>query len=704
MMCGCDAATEWEDGYSYDEKKCVKCPAGFANRAYSYNYGANRCFKCPTGEEFRQPSDGPGCFATCAAGQMEEKPEVKIASCSDGLFQRIYSTICYECPARTDKIEYSEGSYKCIPEATYACIECAQGSLMCMEGACACYETPTTGQLIEARFAKCCNDGSCQDATRTNNLLEQDLIVSDCPNGAGSMMCGCNASTGWEDWYEKRCIKCPAGFEYNYRGANRCIKCPAGEEFRWPSDGPNCFATCALGYLTETQMFKIASCSEGHVLENAWEQATEYGTRFFCYDCPAGTRYVYRLGDGTTQCEIPSDESHCLQQFGNSQRKECKSTDNSNKMVAELLKYFSGDSTQSAENFGFCLPQLSFPDDIDSIIAETEDLESVGTTLVYTISALEPYIGVLAGVTDQPSIVFAFPPPASYTWPQDSERRVQWASFNLPAGTTVTLRLMQGSSEISGQTKLDMTNDMNEPIKIARTVPVAQGYKIELCASTGQCWKSGTFSIKAKIANQPAPVEHIQIMPGDASILTPGSEAYGVYVSGVKTAIAMILAVESHRIEIYGLQSITTTRRASGVQVLVRIHADDTGRDTTSNEDLLAAIQDDDNQRAFVATSGDFMTAAQSSDPNVSALTGDEYSDTDALDAIKEACAKGNCVLGSEKKTWWNTARIVGIAVGATGFLVCFCGGAVVAMMYTSRRNARKNQEQLNFATASDVS
>ena len=428
MMCGCDAATEWEDGRSYDEKKCVKCPAGFTYRTDYYNEGGNRCFKCPAGENFRRPSDRPGCFTTCAAGQMEEKPEVKIASCSDGLFQRIYSTICYECPARTDKIEYREGSYKCIPEATYACIECAQGSLMCMEGACACYETPTTGQSIARIFiTECCNDGSCQDATRTNNLLEQDLIVSGCPNGAGSMMCGCNASTGWEDWYEKRCIKCPAGFQYNYQrhGVKSCIKCPAGEELRWPSDGPSCFATCASGLLTETQMFKSASCSDGHVLETAWRQATEYGIRFFCYDCPAGTRYAYRLGDGTTQCEIPSDESHCLQQFGNSQRKECKSTDNSNKMVAELLKYFSGDSTQSAENFGFCLPQLSFPDDIDSIIAETEDLESVGTTLVYTISAFEPYIGVLAGVTDQPSIVFAFPPPASYTWPQDSERCVR---------------------------------------------------------------------------------------------------------------------------------------------------------------------------------------------------------------------------------------------------------------------------------------
>jgi len=241
------------------------------------------------------------------------------------------------------------------------------------------------------------------------------------------MMCGCNAATGWEDWYEKKCVKCPAGFQQYQRS---CIKCPAGEELRWPSDGPSCFATCAVGLLTETQMFKIASCSDGLVLETAWEQATEYGARFFCYDCPAGTRYVYRLEDGTTQCEIASDESHCLQQFGNSQRKECKSTDNSNKMVAELLKYFTGGSTQSAEKFGFCLPQFSFPDDIDSVIAESEDLKSVGTT-VYTISALEPYIGVLAGVTNQPSIVFAFPPPASYTWPQDSERCVCCVRINI---------------------------------------------------------------------------------------------------------------------------------------------------------------------------------------------------------------------------------------------------------------------------------
>ena len=75
----------------------------------------------------------------------------------------------------------------------------------------------------------------------------------------------------------------------------------------------------------------------------------------------------------------------------------------------------------------------------------------------------------------------------------------------------------------------------------------------------------------------------------------------------------------------------------------MRIHADDTEQDTWSNAALLEKIQDSANQQALVATSGDFMTAIQTSNADITSLTNDEYSNVDTFNEIKEACDSGNC-------------------------------------------------------------
>ena len=96
---------------------------------------------------------------------------------------------------------------------------------------------------------------------------------------------------------------------------------------------------------------------------------------------------------------------------------QCTSVpDTSNKMAAAILSYFTGVEAQSAETFGFCAPQLTLPDNLDDVVTSRE----VSSKTRYSIPALASYTGVLPGVSDQPSIVFAFPPPdsAAYTWPQ----------------------------------------------------------------------------------------------------------------------------------------------------------------------------------------------------------------------------------------------------------------------------------------------
>ena len=86
----------------------------------------------------------------------------------------------------------------------------------------------------------------------------------------------------------------------------------------------------------------------------------------------------------------------------------------------------------------------------------------------------------------------------------------------------------------------------------------------------------------------------------------------------------MTLGVETHRIEVTSIETVTTDRRAQkGMQVTYLVHADDTGKDTRSNAALLekaATVE-----TAMVAGMSTFTAAAQTNDAAVGALTGDDF-------------------------------------------------------------------------------
>ena len=114
-----------------------------------------------------------------------------------------------------------------------------------------------------------------------------------------------------------------------------------------------------------------------------------------------------------------------------------------NKAIAKILEYFTGKEVPS-NKFEFCIPKFSQPD-FETMIA-TKEVQ--GKTEI-KVDGLASYNDVLPGVSDQPSVVFAFPPAESeaYTWPQETERRVEWVSFNLEG--KVSLKLMR-----NGEAKL----------------------------------------------------------------------------------------------------------------------------------------------------------------------------------------------------------------------------------------------------------
>jgi len=417
-------------------------------------------------------------------------------------------------------------------------------------------------------------------------------------------------------------------------------------------------------------------------------------------DCPGGFMCetngigeIKQLPD-FFDCLISGCDEECTQTSTNSTSacstgsgaSQCKSTKGtSNKFMAELIKYFTGSTTQSDTVFGFCVPKLSLPDDFGSVVTTKEE---EGQTEII-VPALSGYTGALPGITDQPAVIFAFPPPdsASYTFPQESKRRVQWVSFNLPSGT-VSLTLFQATTAVSEVTYKDLDNTMNQLVTLPTTVAVGPGYHMQLCHSTGQCWKSGGFTVKPKIIDQKPPVEHDQIMPGDPTVLIVGSEARGVFVAGMKTSTAVTLGIATHRVEVYDIKGLTTTRRTTGIQVRMRIHADDTEQDATTNDVLLVQLQDPENQQALVATSGDFMTAAQTSNANITSLTNDEYSDVESFKEMKAACDSGNCKefsLGSEDEV---TLPIVAIVVGVGAGVLC-CLGVCAGAYFMAKRSGK---------------
>ena len=242
--------------------------------------------------------------------------------------------------------------------------------------------------------------------------------------------------------------------------------------------------------------FSSASCTTGYFWQNSK-----------CYQCPSGTERVDQR-NGADKCIVKEQTT----------AGSCNSAKGtSNKFVAGLLQYFTGDAEQSPSQFGFCIPSLTVPGDLENIVTEKKVTVADKEVSEITPTFLAAYSQGLPGVTDQPSLVFSFPPPAasSYTWPQESPRRVAWSSFNMPkdaqgVATTLKLTLLDASgSEVSAVSMASLKNDNNEKVTIPATVPVGAGYSMKICADvSAQCWTSDTFVIKAKIENQEKPVEH----------------------------------------------------------------------------------------------------------------------------------------------------------------------------------------------------
>ena len=209
-----------------------------------------------------------------------------------------------------------------------------------------------------------------------------------------------------------------------------------------------------------------------------------------------------------------------------------------------------------SNKFEFCIPKFSQPD-FETMIA-TEEVQ--GKTKI-KVDGLAAYDGVLPGVSDQPSVVFAFPPAESeaYTWPQKTERRVEWVSFNFPAGK-VSLKLMRNG--MAKVTMEDLENDMNEDYEMGADVDTASGY-YELCASNGLCFQSGKFSVlpRSKIVRS----RKRQCRCWGSADILEDPEARGVFMAATKTNLATVLRVASHRIEIKDISA--ATRRSQGIKV-----------------------------------------------------------------------------------------------------------------------------------------
>jgi hypothetical protein len=160
-------------------------------------------------------------------------------------------------------------------------------------------------------------------------------------------------------------------------------------------------------------------------------------------------------------------------------------------------------------------------------------------------------------------------------------------------------------------TKANLDNDMNEMYSIAESVAVGAGYWIDVCPAGERCFSSGKFSVVAARANRTPPVKAETLFPGDVSRLAPGSEAYGVFATAVKTNVAQTLRVATHRIEIEKIDSASTSRRAGGVKVSYLIHPDDTGKDQTTVEELKATAESTEVQNAIVGNQASYTAAAQ---------------------------------------------------------------------------------------------
>lgn len=171
------------------------------------------------------------------------------------------------------------------------------------------------------------------------------------------------------------------------------------------------------------------------------------------------------------------------------------------------------------------------------------------------------------------------------------------------------MKLMKGGTVID--TKANLDNDMNEIYNIAESVAVGAGYWIDVCPAGERCFSSGKFSVVAARADRTPPAKAEAVFPGDISRLAPGSEAYGVFATGLKTNLAQTLGVATHRVEIEKIEGASKSRRAGGVKVSYLLHPDDTGKDQTTVEELKATAESAEVQNAVVSNLASYTAAAQ---------------------------------------------------------------------------------------------
>ena len=167
-----------------------------------------------------------------------------------------------------------------------------------------------------------------------------------------------------------RCLKCATGdLRYSELSSttyqHKCYSCPSGTAVRCPSTGGlsvggcACYNSCPTGETPtdkqQVHVFSPTSCTTGYF----WKANK-------CYQCPSS---------GTDRVDIAPPTyseyaSKCIvkEQTTTGSCNSAKGTNN--KMVGGLLQYFTGVAAQSDSQFGFCIPSLTVPGDLENIVTE----------------------------------------------------------------------------------------------------------------------------------------------------------------------------------------------------------------------------------------------------------------------------------------------------------------------------------------------
>eukprot|EP00802_Teleaulax_amphioxeia_P004003 Tamp_04006.p1 GENE.Tamp_04006~~Tamp_04006.p1 ORF type:complete len:1126 (-),score=147.17 Tamp_04006:93-3317(-) len=676
---------------------CVPCE--WPNDILKIN-GVCGCYTCDSGTLFKNGKCYNQDDDACPTGQKLHCFDNNCGCYDDGeTVELVWGDMC---PATHTFFHFSADSY--IADAGIWCVQCPDGTspeeewisgspmLMCGNVAPTSKVRVTSGTVLQPVSVPGVSDPIYTDVPAGENCYAARLGTEDCDSGT------C------------RCRKCPSGYSPDYdewydNNRRRCKEdCSYPLQRFCPNDVCGCYAEGSHKVSAVASM----ACPPDRIYQVEGDQRKCVAPKpklGVCANCLTGSMYAPR-GLGLAAIEAARCIECSRRRAGARRAGQCDSSAGENKFVADVLSYFTGQPAAN-QKFGFCLPTgVDFSETAIETAFKEEKFDDQPNKI--SLALLAPYSGVLPGVSDQPSLSFAFPPSgaSAYTWPQEKEKTVQWVAFNFPKNSKVSITLLKGGSPVTGSSYPDLPNNYMTKIKMPASTAVGTGYAMRLCAlvPAERCWTSGAFAVVPKIENQKPPAPHKQLLPGDASIFTDAdgnpTEARAVFIAAQIPNIAMTVDLPTHCIEITGLASVTTSRRSSGIQVSMLLHPDDTGQSDFDPAAKAEQLADPDLQKALVANSAAFTASAQSSDASVSELSSDAYSDVAAFEDIKAQCDKGNCKieeisLGTEEsKGWWTTLRIVAVSVGGGVGLLCCCGGAAAFFMMGKGEAAAAPQPQ----------